>query len=159
MFIIKSDLAELENEKFDSVEACNAAEAEVLAARSAAEAEKEERDAELFAEKKMLSEKIEAAETALTQANEQYRDVLKKAADLRAELEEQIATMISEAQKICRKAESDKWSAVNEFTSKFGCYRKVYTGADAHEALNRILNDSIDLSLDRMVSDFIYHLI
>ena len=94
--------------------------------------------------KKELSQKIEAAETALDAAHKNYEAVREEAAKLMDESNRQILKMINDAKAKITEAEKVRTDAIVAFNQQFGTYRANYTGERAKresDRINKIVND------------------
>ena len=94
--------------------------------------------------KKELSQKIEAAETALDAAHKNYEAVREEAARLMDESNKQILKMINDAKAKITEAEKNRTDAIVAFNQQFGTYRANYTGERAQresDRINKIVND------------------
>ena len=137
--------SELLKKTFDTAEDCEKAEAE----ENTRLAEVEKKETALANEKKQYAAAIEEAENGLNAAYDELAQAKKRAAELREDyrknvrelqkkLEEDIATVLTPAQTEVDKAEQKKLKALQEFTEKYGAYKKVYTGNKALEEYHRM---------------------
>ena len=94
--------------------------------------------------KKVLSQKIEAADKLVDSAYKEYEDAKSRAAEILEKSNQQVADILNEARAKISKAEKERTNAIVAFNQKYGTYRVNYTGERAKnesERINRMIND------------------
>ena len=142
---IVSEYKDLDGKIFDTVEACEAAEAEVEKQRKAL-AEKEKDKSKL---RKKLSSEVEKAEEELQLAYQEYNDAKVKAKSVAEEANKMISEILTAAKDKIRDAEKARTEAIMKYNPECGPYQKTYTGDKAREEYNRLLN-----SMDSLFNSF-----
>ena len=91
--------------------------------------------------KKQYSQRIENAETKLTNANHLYNVAKEKAKKILEDSNKQIEEILKAAQTEVEKASTEKLNAICEFNKKFGNYTTTLTGEKAAIEAENYLKD------------------
>lgn len=103
-------------------------------------------------EKKALAKKISELDDKVAQAQAEYekrKDIVVKlyeeklaeAKKIVKEAEEDALKILKEEKKKVNDAVSERYSAICEFTDKYGCYTKQYSGKRAYEEFVKYMNE------------------
>lgn len=142
---IVSEYKELEGKTFDTVKACQDAEAAVDKERKAAVA----RDKEASKLRKTLAADVDKAEKQLTDAYIAYDKAEEKVKALLDEFNKQRNDILEPAKKAVRDAEEARTQAIISYNKQCGPYQKTYTGDKAQEEYLRMVKN-----FDAVVNNF-----
>lgn len=129
--------SEILNKLFDTEDECIAAEEESKKQKEIAETEKKAKDALVSKQKKELSTAVEEAETKLTKAYEDYEKAKEEVRQILEESNKQCQEILAPAKDAIKKAQQERYEAINAFNNKFGTYTAYYTGDKAYQELKR----------------------
>lgn len=117
------------NQLFDTEQALKTAESDAAIKR-----------AEVSKSKKALAERVEASENSLKKAYKEFELAKKHSQELIDETAKKVAELMEEANNKIKEAEKVRRDAIKTFTDKFGSYTKTYSGKDADEEFERLLD-------------------
>lgn len=148
MQIIGSD-----GKEYNSVEECRKADEAFEKAKKKAEEEAAEKKALISKQKKEKADSIKAAESDVEIARTEYNRAQAKARDMVAEAKEEAKKLVEEAGKVYRDALDKRYQAIVDFSKEFGTYTTTYTGKEALDEYNRIV-DSFNSVWNRLLNWF-----
>ena len=129
--------SELLNKVFDSADACEIAEKKYTEEKEAEEAKKKELANSVSKEKKELSIAIEAAESNLNKAYDDYEVAKEEVRKILEESNQKALDILNPAKEAIKKAQEEKYQAISVFNKRFGLYTTQYTGDRAYKELKR----------------------
>lgn len=136
---IFSEFKELEGVEFNSVAACEEAEAKVVADREMKIAQSKK--SELSKLRKQCADEVQKADDALAKAYEEYDKAKAEAEEIAKEANEKINAILTPANEAIRVAEKAKTDAIIKYNEHCGPYQKIYTGDKAIQEYNRMVSN------------------
>ena len=119
---------------------CSKEDKEFLEKQSAIKKAEEEKAENASRVKRELCSKIDKAQEEIDKAYEEYEEAKEKAKVILEESNDAVAKLLNGAKEKVVAAEKAKWDFITDFNSKFGPYKKTFTGKDATKEFERATN-------------------
>ena len=101
---------------------------------------KEKKEMQTKIDKNMITEKIKSLDEDLEKAYDNYRAAKDEATKILEESNEKVKTILQNAQKEVKAAQTAKYNAIKEYNDKYGVYQVSYSGNDALREFKRMFN-------------------